>query len=752
MNARRVNWIAALSALLFLPAFPPVLSGSEPPLITLFNPSSGVVGTGVTIKGENFVDVIAIKFNQTQTKDFSVLGGEIGVSVPAGATTGPITVLTASGSSTSAGIFLVSQTGIPEILGFSPQEGPPGTVLTISGERFAEITAVLFNGVPATAFTLLGSQISVAVPQKATTGPIEVVSASGKGVSSTSFQVTSVAPPAIDEFSPTSGPAGTLVTITGRNFVSVSSVKFGDVEANGFSAVGSQISVSVPAGAKSGLITITAPSGAGQSAANFFVTDVPPPSIVSFSPANGAPRTRVTITGTFFKDVTAVLFNGKASSFLVFGNQLFATVPDGATSGLISVSTRTGTSVSAEPFTVSSSAIPRIIEFSPTNGPAGTIVTIRGENLADINSVKIGGADASFSLAASPNITATVPQSAVTGIVEVRTPGGSATSAGLFHITSAAAPSITAFSPESGPPGGLVIVTGENFQGATSVKVGDLETTFLLFGSQIFITLPAEAKTGLITVVTPAGSGRSDRPFLIGSPEPAILEFNPKKGVAEDVITLVGSNLATVQSVFFGGAQAVILSLSSSEVQVKVPLLAKSGPLELKTAERSILTIQEFSVLPQIVRFLPASGTIGDVILIEGSGFNSVEKLQFASIAAAYEVISPAQIKATVPEQSVTGPIRIRTPSGEAVSASDFATIIPIPTEPPRIAFKLLESGKVELSWPNSNPAFLLQTTGELGSVWALESAQVLIVSGRRQVSLDTSLIEKRFFRLVTVP
>ena len=738
--------------MIFLALFSGTILSSEPPVVTQFSPSTGSVGSGITISGENFIEVISIKFNQTVTTNFSVLGGQIGVSVPSGASTGPITVVTSAGSVTSAGIFLVLQTGVPIILGFSPQEGPPGTVLTVSGDHFGDISAVMFNDVPASAFTLIGSQISVTVPKNATTGPIAVVNPSGSGVSSQSFKVIVVTPPVVQEFSPTSGSVGTLVTINGLNFVSVLSVKFGDVEALGFSPVGSQISASVPPGAKSGHITVTTATGSGNSEASFFVTDAPPPSIVSFSPANGPPGTRVTITGTFFKDTSTVLFNGKQAAFLLFGNQLFATVPEGASSGPISVTTPTGTSASPQPFNVNSSQTPRIIDFSPTNGPVGTILTIKGENLTDITSVRIGGSDASFNLLSSPNITATVPQQALTGPVEIFTAAGKAVSSTSFFVAPAPGPRITSFSPESGPAGGIIIVTGENLQGTSSAKLGDVEVSFLVFGNQIFLTLPPEARSGFLTITTPAGSSRSDRPFLIGNLAPTILEFTPIKGAAGDLITLVGSNLAGILRVDIGGAEAPIVSLSGSEIQVKVPRLAKSGPLELTSADGTFQTSVLFVVLPQITGFIPASGTGGEVILIEGAGFHSVEKVEFQGAPAKFELLSSTQIKATVPDQSSTGPILVKTLTGEAISTSRFSYIVPIPKEVPAITFLLLGNGKLELSWLNSNPAFLLESTSELGTLWSAETSPAVIVSGRRQVQFETTVLEKRFFRLISPP
>lgn len=78
-----------------------------------------------------------------------------------------------------------------------------------------------------------------------------------------------------------------------------------------------------------------------------------PPSISSFSPTSGAVGTSVTVSGANFTGATAVAFNGASASFTVqSANQLVATVPAGATSGPITVTTQFGTATSAASFTV----------------------------------------------------------------------------------------------------------------------------------------------------------------------------------------------------------------------------------------------------------------------------------------------------------------------------------------------------------------------------------------------------------------
>lgn len=80
----------------------------------------------------------------------------------------------------------------------------------------------------------------------------------------------------------------------------------------------------------------------------------PPPLIVAFSPLTGATGTNVIITGTNFTAATAVTFNGVSASFVANSStQITASVPTNSNTGLISVTTPSGTSISTNNFVVS---------------------------------------------------------------------------------------------------------------------------------------------------------------------------------------------------------------------------------------------------------------------------------------------------------------------------------------------------------------------------------------------------------------
>jgi uncharacterized repeat protein (TIGR03803 family) len=79
------------------------------PHITGFTPSSGPTGTSVTINGTGFIQTATVNFKNIAAAEFTVVSDiEITATVPTGAKTGPITIKTKSGTTTSSQVFTVT--------------------------------------------------------------------------------------------------------------------------------------------------------------------------------------------------------------------------------------------------------------------------------------------------------------------------------------------------------------------------------------------------------------------------------------------------------------------------------------------------------------------------------------------------------------------------------------------------------------------------------------------------------------------
>nr|WP_230678909.1 T9SS type A sorting domain-containing protein [Hymenobacter properus] len=86
-------------------------NGVVAPVVTSFTPTSGPVGTVVTITGTDFTAASTVSFNGTAATAVTFNSTtSLTATVPTGATTGPITVATAYGSSTSTTSFTVTVT------------------------------------------------------------------------------------------------------------------------------------------------------------------------------------------------------------------------------------------------------------------------------------------------------------------------------------------------------------------------------------------------------------------------------------------------------------------------------------------------------------------------------------------------------------------------------------------------------------------------------------------------------------------
>ena len=153
------------------------------------------------------------------------------------------------------------------------------------------------------------------------------------------------------------GPWPALFTISGLNLTSTIGVKFNNTPASFTVTPGqpgspdSSILTTVPAGARSGPITVTNPAGA-TTTQNSFTVNPPPPTFTRYAPTSGPVGTAVTISGAGFTAVTGVSFNEvPATEFTVTSDgSITATVPPDATTGPITVSTTTSASTTRSSF------------------------------------------------------------------------------------------------------------------------------------------------------------------------------------------------------------------------------------------------------------------------------------------------------------------------------------------------------------------------------------------------------------------
>jgi YD repeat-containing protein len=164
------------------------------------------------------------------------------------------------------------------IITFSPESGPVGTAVTISGTGFSSTATqntVKFNGTAAVVSSATNSQLQVIVPTGATNGPISVTSPSGSATSTQTFAVTSSnGVPTITSFSPTSGVAGTAVGLSGTNFdptLANDKLRLNASQAVVSAVTPTTMATTVPAATASGHFALVAPAGNAVNSQDFYV-------------------------------------------------------------------------------------------------------------------------------------------------------------------------------------------------------------------------------------------------------------------------------------------------------------------------------------------------------------------------------------------------------------------------------------------------------------------------------------------------
>ena len=729
--------------------------------ITSFTPTSGTTGTTVTITGSGFTGASTVAFNGIAgalfvQDDFTIL-----TQVPSGATNGLISVTVGANTVSSVDTFYVGQS-FPSITSFTPVSGTVGSNVTINGQNLNLIDSLRFNGTKATYNFLNATSIVGIVPVGATTGLIELFYQGTRYTSSSPYTVVA-APPAITSFSPTSGPTGTTVSIIGTSFVGVTQITFNNVNAPIFTVHRpDSITAVVPPSATTGLIRITTSGGNITTRQAFQVLNPTGPTITNFNPFNGPVGTTVTITGTNFNGLTTVLFNGTVATVTSSTNtQIIVNVPVGATTGNIAVVTTLGAATTNFPFTVTTTGggicfnnpnnnninpvttwtsvtlqagnahsftfnaqTNRTYSFSTCGATSNTVIRIYDQRNTLIVSNDDNGPFC-LGTAASINFTTTTPGQYRVLVTE--SPCVALTSTVTFqHRVGAVTttPSLTNFSPTSGPVGTVVSLVGTNLTQITAVLLnGQACTISSQTNNLILITVPVGAVTGTIRLNYNAGFlSTFPQEFIVTAPGTSFCSATPlNRGTITPTTTYQTVSGAQGSSPFWdfvataGTTYTFSTCGSVFDTQIRIYDATKAlkdsndndGPVCVGNAaslEFTPTTSGTYSLLLtgtncaglalatnlryrlggglSINSIAPISGPVGINVLVRGTGFIGVTAVQFGGgtvNATSYTVTSDSTISVTVPTGAVTGTICVVAGTKSACSPQPF-TVVATPT------------------------------------------------------------------------
>lgn len=654
------------------------------PSITSIAPGSGKMGDVITVNGDNFsLTSNTVLVNGANANHVALSKTLMLVTVPGNCTqaTGNVQVQNVGNqflsspnnfaNSPSNFAVIPSFTAIRNICDLSSvTSAVQGALLRIEGANFiVGNTQVFFNtglGSLSTGFGICNSQFAsfssglafAWVPNSATTGNVTVKT---NGGTSAPIFLTIIPPPVVSGFSPLTGIAGTVITISGSEFYTVSGVSVNNVSAPFTQLSQTSILATISGTMSKGKISISATGGSANSNLDFS----PTPMITSISPIEAPINSFINLNGTNLYGASNINFGG--INAINWSDGLTSTsvrVPLNAVSGIISYTNAGGTAVSPIAFTVST-----ILGMSTNTGIAGTLVTISGNGLTSATNFSFASTSQFPVLATvAGGVVVSVPGAATFGAITLHFPNGGSASFGQFSPT----PLITSISPNTHGTDQFINISGSNVWNIVAASFGGVLSNNLGFdtgssGSQIVtrnnVKVPTNGLTGIVTI-TVAGGGVASSPstFTVIS----ISGVLPGTALAGTEITISGANLDNLSGVSIGGTVVAGFTSTFSKIITTVPSVISSGQIIVSKGggfnDSYSINLPDAS----ITGINPTFGPIGTVITINGNNFTGARGVQLYNAlynpftyAINYQVINASQIVATVTGNGITGNVRV---------------------------------------------------------------------------------------------
>jgi hypothetical protein len=472
-------------------------------------------------------------------------------------------------------------------------------------------------------------------------------------------------PPVITALSPTKGntTGGTLITLQGTNFGSLSSVTVNAFICSFVSSNHTAHICSTPPGTGTNLLVILTSSSVSVYAASNF--SYSPPLITSVSPSRGSSQGGflITLNGYNFGQFTAYNVyssTGSAQALITVTafptgvnsgiiptyqnhTQLIFLMPNpggvGPTNILVDVD---GQVNSTDSFTYDQSIISSI---SPSVGATagGITLVITGTSFGSNGYVTVGGSQAVLTGSGYNDTRIEVILPAGQGTAAVIVTSGVQSSPALYFNYSS--PNITSISINNGPTtgGGLLTIQGNNFGQTGTVFIGSIicptDQPGAFYSDAIIICVPQPGIGANQFLYVVAGNVQTNS-LSYSYNAPVISAVSPQQGlsVGGDILTITGINFGpqgsqTSQSVFIGStvnsAQCILTNVAISDhdtIYCTTPANYGSNLiLTLSVAGQNATSSFSYNP-PTVVAISPSvvSSTLGqDMLTVYGSNFGS---------------------------------------------------------------------------------------------------------------------------------
>jgi len=471
----------------------------------------------------------------------------------------------------------------------------------------------------------------------------------------------------LNSFGPMPIARGAELQFIGKNLDKVTSVVLPDnIVITTFSNKTSKsFTVTVPQEALPGFVVLKTPQGDITTLTEIGFSE--PISIVSFSPATIKPGSELTITGDYLNLVEQVIFTdritvAKASFTSQSRTEIKLNVPDVAKTGKIAVSNGAADPIIVYSATNLTVTLPAFTSITPNPVKAGAPLTIAGTNLDLVKTVVLGG---------NKNVTTFVSQSATSIVLTVPadTKDGKVTltPASVVNIVSAndlvmVVPTVSV-TPTTLKNGADITVTGTDLDLVDKVIFGGTKQGTIKAGgtnTQILVTVPDDAITGVVTFVTKATKVVAGPSLTIV--DPVFTSFSPASAKANADVIIVGTDLdLVVDVVFFGNIKGTIGARTGTQITVTIPVGAKTGKITLVTKNATkVLSPTDITILtnlPDFTSYSEAKGTPGKILTLNGTSMLLIKELVFPGniSATAYGIKTDTKVEVYVPQGTTPG-------------------------------------------------------------------------------------------------
>ena len=387
----------------------------------------GNVGDVVTIKGDYLNLMHGVIFAGSDTiKEAEFVGHDrytIQVKIPVEARTGVITLTDTLKDGTSLETKEELTINTPEATPIENRNIKAGEILSIKGSAFDQIASVKFEGATVDAADFKSqsaTEITVAVPVKATDGTFYVVTKSGVEVPV--GNIITVVPTQLVA-TPNPVKNGAEITITGKDMDLITGIAFPNAKESKLNKVETtKVTSTVPEDAQKGDITLSLDNGKTVVVAYTLVE----PTVASCTPAAITAGEKTVIKGTDLDLVKSITFPGDVEQtvdkFAAQNAQAIAvTVPAACAGSGFKLNLKNGTTINFDgQLSIKAATDPAIASVTPGEAIAGSTITITGKNFQNIQNLYIGSYKVNrYTSRSNTEIVCQVPATAEVGTYKI---------------------------------------------------------------------------------------------------------------------------------------------------------------------------------------------------------------------------------------------------------------------------------------------------------------------------------------------